>query len=230
MKETFQALKRVSLLSDLSDDEIKLLCGCAALKSYKKGDAIISKHEEGDTMFSLLSGRVKVVLTDDEGKEFIVGILTEGDFFGELALLDGKPRSATVVALETTQAVALRRTDFLEQLHHNPEMCVKVMVELANRLRRSNEQIGSLAFLDVCGRLARVLMDMVGDQVKENKDGMTIKVAYSRTELANLVGTTRETLTRALKTLEVMGYIKIDTPERGVFSITNFEGLSNRIC
>lgn len=231
MKATYQALKRVPLFSDLNDEEIGLLCDCALVKEYVKNDTIISKHDEGDTVFSLLSGRVKIVLTDDEGKEFIVGILGEGEFFGELALLDGKPRSATVVALEETQAVALSRNDFLKQLERTPSMCIKVMTELARRLRYSNEQIGSLAFLDVCGRLARILLDMARDQQEDElHDGISIKVAYSRTELANLVGTTRETLTRALKTLEAMGYIKIDTPERGVFLITNYQGLSSRVC
>lgn len=230
MKATLQALRRLPLFSDLTDEEVALLSEHALVKEYVKNDTIISKHEEGDTVFSLLSGRVKIVLTDDEGKEFIVGILGEGEFFGELALLDGKPRSATVVALEETQAVALSRKDFIEQLERTPSLCIKVMMELARRLRYSNEQIGSLAFLDVCGRLARILLDMAKDQDQELHDDISIKVAYSRTELSNLVGTTRETLTRALKTLESMGYIKIDTPNRGVFLITNFKGLSSRVC
>jgi len=230
MISTKEALRQVPLLSDLNEKELELLSDVSSIRKYSKNDTIIHKEDEGESFFSLLSGRVKIVLDDDEGKEIIVGILHDHEFFGELSLLDGQPRSATVVALEPTETVAIKRKDFLKQLTNNPGMCIKVLAELAGRIRKSNELIGSLAFLDVCGRLARVLLDMAKDQGQEQIDGIKIKVSHSRTELANLVGTTRETLTRALKTLETMGYLRISREKKNIFTITNIDGLTSRIC
>lgn len=221
-----EALKKVPLFSSLTDKELDSFGKLAFVREYDKNETIIHKQDEGDTFFSLISGRVKVVLTDDEGKEFIVGILQPTEFFGELALLDGEPRSASVVAIDKTEVLVLRRDDFLKLFTSNPEMAKKVIAVLGRRLRNANEHIESLVFLDVCGRLARILLDMAVEGGREVDAGIEISVAHSRTELANLVGTTRETLTRALKTLETMGYIRI---RKNTFVITNTIGLKNRV-
>jgi len=226
MISTKEALKKVPLFSNLSNNELEVLSEAAAVREYDKNETIIQKQDEGDSFFSLVSGRVKVVLTDDEGKEFIVGILQPLEFFGEMSLLDGEPRSASVVAIEKTEVIVLKRDDFLRQFVSNPEMAKKVIAVLGKRLRHANEHIESLVFLDVCGRLARVLLDMATESGKEVDGGIEFSITHSRTELANLVGTTRETLTRALKTLETMGYIKI---KKNTFLITNTTGLKNRM-
>ncbi|MFA6450673.1 MAG: Crp/Fnr family transcriptional regulator [bacterium] len=226
MIATNEALKKVPLFSNLSASELESLSKEASIREYEKNETIIHKQDEGDSFFSLVSGRVKVVLTDDEGKEFIVGILQPLEFFGEMALLDGEPRSASVVAIEKTEVIVLKREDFLRQFTTNPEMAKKVIAVLGKRLRHANEHIESLVFLDVCGRLARVLLDLAAETGKEMDDGIEFTVSHSRTELANLVGTTRETLTRALKTLETMSYIRI---RKNTFVITNTTGLKNRM-
>lgn len=221
------ALKNVPLFASLSEKELSLLAGVSTSKRFEKSQTIIHKSDQGDTFFSILSGKVKVVLTDEEGKEYIVGILKPLEFFGELALLDGEPRSASVVALDSTEVLVLRRDDFLKQITHNPELCIKIVGVLGDRLRKANHQIESLVFLDVCGRLARMLLDMAEQQEPQTTaQGMVLEIDYSRTELANLVGTTRETLTRALKTLENMGYIEI---KKNKLVITNEAGLRNRM-
>lgn len=221
-----EALSQVPLFSDLTEDEINILSDLTRIRKYDKNETIIHKLDEGDAFFSLVSGRVKVVLNDDEGKEFIVEIMGEKDFFGELALLDGEPRSASVVAMEPTEAVVIRRQDFLDTLEANPKLSRKIIKELVKRLRRTNEHIESLAFLDVCGRLARVLLDMGKETGSESEGGLEVSITHNRTELANLVGTTRETLTRALKTLETMKYIKV---RKNGFLLTNIDGLKNRM-
>ncbi len=226
LKNTKNALKKAPLLADLSDEEVDLLSKVAVLKKFEKNEIIIHRQDVGDTFFTLLDGAVKVVLDDDEGKEFIVGILRENDFFGELSLLDGGPRSASVIAIEPTEVVALRREDFLRQMEQQPQMAIKLLTELGRRLRKANEHIESLAFLDVCGRLARFLLEIAPDAKDEKSGRLIVKVTHSRTELANIIGTTRETLTRALKTLETMGYIQINKNE---FTILNTGGLRNRI-
>jgi len=222
-----QALKKVPLFASLSEKELDLLDSVSSSKSYDKNQMIIHKSDEGDTFFSIITGKVKVVLTDEEGKEYIVGILKSMEFFGELALLDGEPRSATVVALEPTEVVVIRREDFLKQVTCNPELCIKIVGVLGARLRKANKQIADLAFLDVCGRLASMLLGLAETQESPRTDqGIVVDIDYSRTELANLVGTTRETLTRGLKTLENMGYILL---KKNKLIITNETGLRNRM-
>ena len=222
-----QALKNVPLFANLSDKEFKILSSAGSVRKFDRSETIIHKSDIGDTFFSILSGKVKVVLTDEEGKEFIVGILKQLEFFGELSLLDGEPRSASVVALEPTEVLVLKRDDFLGQITNNPGLCIKIIGVLGSRLRKANHQIENLVFLDVCGRLARMLLDMAESQgVKKTEQGLVIDVDFSRTELANIVGTTRETLTRALKTLENMGYIAI---KKNRLTITDEAGLKRRM-
>jgi len=222
-----QALKKVPLFASLSDKEYKILSSVSTVRKFDKAEIIIHKSDIGDTFFSILNGKVKVVLTDEEGKEFIVGILKPLEFFGELSLLDGEPRSASVVALETTDVLVLKRDDFLAQITRNPEMCIKIVGVLGDRLRKANHQIENLVFLDVCGRLSRMLLDMVETQGgSQTEQGIVIEVDFSRTELANIVGTTRETLTRALKTLENMGYIAV---RKNKLTIIDEAGLRKRM-
>jgi CRP/FNR family transcriptional regulator, cyclic AMP receptor protein len=226
MTTSKEALKNVPLFSDLSDSEIDILSKDSYVKKYDKNEMIIHKQDEGDTFFALISGKVKVVLTDDEGKEFIVDILNPQEFFGEMSLLDGEPRSADVVAIEPTEVVALKRDDFMTQFTTHPHIAKKIIKVLGKRLRGANEHIESLVFLDVCGRLARILLDTAKESGKDVVGGIEIEVVHRRADLANLVGTTRETITRALKTLETMGYIKIN---KNSFLITNKAGLKNRV-
>ena len=221
-----QALQKVPLFESLNEQELNLLGNVSSVKGFDKNQTIIQKSDEGDTFFSIISGKVKVILSDEEGKEYIVGILKPLEFFGELALLDGEPRSAYVVALERTDVLVLKREDFLHLIITNPELCIKIVGVLGRRLRKANEHIESLVFLDVCGRLARLILDLGEQQGKRTDDGTLIEIEYSRTELANLIGTTRETLTRALKTLETMGYIAI---RKNKIIITNEPGLRTRM-
>ncbi len=221
------ALQKVPLFSSLSDSQIALLESVSMHRTFEKGQTIIHKSDRGDTFFSILTGKVRVILTDEEGKEFIVGILKQFDFFGELSLLDGEPRSATIVSQDATEVLVIKRDDFLKLITKHPEMCIKILEVLGSRLRKANQHIESLVFLDVCGRLARMLLDM-GESADASKtdQGTVIEVEYSRTGLASLVGTTRETLTRALKTLENMGYILI---RKNRLVITNESGLRTRM-
>ncbi|MFH1538482.1 MAG: Crp/Fnr family transcriptional regulator [bacterium] len=226
MNKYQSALREVPLFSDFSAKELKVLEQTAQVRQYGKGDEIVHRSEEGDTFFSILEGKVKVILTDDESKEYILGVLRPKEFFGELALLDGEPRSATVVALEETEVLALQRDDFLQQIKKHPELCIKLMIVLGRRLRKANQSIESLAFKDVCGRLAEMILDLA-ESTGENKDeGILVPLEYSRTELAHQIGTTRETLTRALKTLQSMGNIQV---KRKSLLITSEKGLRDRI-
>ncbi|MEW5945609.1 MAG: Crp/Fnr family transcriptional regulator [bacterium] len=220
------ALREVPLFNEFSQRELKVIAQAATVRRYEKNEVIIHKLERGDTFFSIIDGRVKVILSDEDGKEFIVDVLKPKEFFGELALLDGEPRSATVVAQEPTEVLVLTREEFLNQLKKHPELGIKIMRVLGRRLRRANQRIESLAFMDVCGRLAGTLIDLAASSGEKQSDGVNVPLDFSRTELANLVGTTRETLTRALRTLQSMGYIKI---KKKFVVVTNMKGLEGRM-
>ena len=131
----------------------------------------------------------------------------EGEFFGELALLDDRPRSANVVATEDTELIILKRTDFQELVNRVPAIAVSLLEELAGRLRRTDEQVGGLALLNVYSRVAKTILRIGSDNGVETKEGVLIEHRTTHQQLANMAGTTRETVTRALKQLEDEGYI-----------------------
>lgn len=176
MTASKQALQKVPLFESLNEQEVTLLGEVSSIKTFEKAQTIIHKSDEGDTFFSIVSGKVKVILTDEEGKEYIVSILKPLDFFGELALLDGEPRSASVVALETTEVLVIKREEFLRLITSNPELCIKIVGVLGRRLRKANEHIESLVFLDVCGRLARLMLDLGEQQGKRTEDGTLLEI------------------------------------------------------
>jgi CRP/FNR family transcriptional regulator/CRP/FNR family cyclic AMP-dependent transcriptional regulator len=143
----------------------------------------------------------------------ILSVLGPGDFFGEMSLLDNEPRSATAIAVEDTELLSLQRNDFQSVLHDNESITGALIRVLTARLRRANHQISTLALLDVYGRVARVIMDMAKEEGRRLKDG---RIAFRRAthqEIANRIGTTRETVTRMLKDLERQGLILVEGRE-----------------
>ena len=161
----------------------------------------------------ILDGRIKVTILGDDGREVILSLLGPGDFFGEMALLDNEPRSATAIAVEDSELLSLHRNDFQTVLTDNRSITSALIKILTARLRRANHQISTLALLDVYGRVARVIVDMAREEGRRLKDG---RIAFRRAthqEIANRIGTTRETVTRMLKDLERQGLIHIEGRE-----------------
>jgi CRP-like cAMP-binding protein len=161
----------------------------------------------------ILEGRIKVTILGDDGREIILSVLGSGDFFGEMALLDNEPRSATAIAIEESELLSLHRTDFQNVIADNRGIMAALIRILTARLRRANHQISTLALLDVYGRVARVMLDMAREEGKRLKDG---RIAFRRAthqEIANRIGTTRETVTRMLKDLERHGLIRVEGKE-----------------
>ena len=148
------ALKRVPLFSDLHESDLESLAAVASIRRVEQETVILQAEEEGDTLFIILSGRVSVTMGNEDGREVILSILTAGDFFGEMSLLDGKPRSASVIATEHTELLLLRRADFLYCMQRNSNLATRLVSTLANRLRRTNRQVESLALLNAYGRVA----------------------------------------------------------------------------
>lgn len=208
-----ELLRTVPIFSELADLDISSLGRLSIRKRYPKDTVIFFENEEGDFFFMILEGRIKVTILGDDGREVILSLLGAGDFFGEMALLDNEPRSATAIAVEDSELLSLHRTDFQSVLADNKSITVGLMRVLTSRLRKANHQISTLALLDVYGRVARVIVDMARDEGKRLKDG---RIAFRRAthqEIANRIGTTRETVTRMLKDLERQGLIHVEGKE-----------------
>ena len=200
-------LRKVSLFDCLGDKEIEALADLTFSRRFDKGQMIILADEPGDTLFIICKGQVKVTLIHPDGKEFILSLLGEGEVFGELALLDERPRSANVAAIETTQLLMLRRSDFLNLITKVPQISVALLEELAGRLRRTSDQVGGLALLNVYHRVTKTVLSLAADVGEETDEGVLIRERPTHQQLANMSGTTRETVTRALGQLEKEGYL-----------------------
>jgi CRP-like cAMP-binding protein len=207
-----ELLRTVPIFADLQPADIESLAKLSTRRHNPKDTVVFFENEEGDSFFMILTGRVKVTILGDDGREVILSMLGPGDFFGEMALLDNEPRSATAIAAEDTELLCLARSDF-EKVATKRTITAALIKTLTARLRRANHQIQTLALLDVYGRVARVILDMAKEEGRRLKDG---RIAFRRAthqEIANRIGTTRETVTRMLKDLERQGMIRIEGRE-----------------
>ena len=205
-----QLLRQIPLFSSLKDEEIEAIYKLSVTKKCPKDAIILLEDEEGDTLFVILKGKVKVTTFSESGKEVIFSILNEGDFFGDMSLLDGKPRSATVISIEESELRLIRRSDFNKLIETHPGIALRLLEELTSRLRKADERIESLALLDVTGRVAGILLQLADERGEKSERSILIKSRPTHQELANMVGTTRETVTRVLKQLENKKYISMD--------------------
>ena len=200
-------LKQVPLFSSLQTQELEAIHTLSHTKKCQRDSIILLEDEDGDTLFIILSGKVKVSSFSESGKEIIFSILGPGDFFGEMSLLDGKTRSATVTAIEDSELRLIRRNDFHKAMEKHPHIAFRLLEELTARLRKADQRIESLAILDVTGRIAGILLQLAEERGEMTPAGLVIKSRPTHQELANMVGTTRETVTRVLKQLEQRKYV-----------------------
>src|SRR3990170_8812476 len=155
-----ELLRTVPIFSELTDGDITSLAKLSSRRRFPKDTVVFFENEEGDSVFMILEGRIKVTILGDDGREIILSMLGPGDFFGEMALLDNEPRSATAIAVEESELLSLHRTDFQTVIGDNPAISSALIKVLTARLRRANHQISTLALLDVYGRVARVILDI----------------------------------------------------------------------
>jgi len=195
-------LKGVPLFCNLNEGQISVLSRIGVIRTFKKGRVIVYQNDPGDSLYIVVSGLVKVTLLNEDGREIVLSILTKGDFFGELALLDNEPRSANVIAVEDTGLFLITRVQFYQLIETHPHILRKVLKEICARLRHADEKIESLAFLDVYGRTVRTLQQLAHDHGIETKGGIEILHAPTHQELSCMVGTTRETITRIITVLK----------------------------
>jgi CRP/FNR family transcriptional regulator/CRP/FNR family cyclic AMP-dependent transcriptional regulator len=206
-------LKGVDLFSPLSDAQLGYIADMTVEKRYARGDTILLEDDSSNqTFFLLAEGSVKVVLTAEDGREAILATLGEGDFFGEMSLLDGEPRSATVRSVGRSRLLVIHREDFLKSLRKHPDLAQALLVEMSHRLRRSNRQVSSLALMRVCGRVASTLSKLMEERgvrtrTQEGKSIVIVRDRPTHQTIADMSGTTRETVTRVFKLLESKGAI-----------------------
>ncbi|GIW22874.1 MAG: Crp/Fnr family transcriptional regulator [Candidatus Sericytochromatia bacterium] len=191
-------LKDVPLFNHLNNNDLEQIANICSERFFEKGKIIFYEEDLGTSFYIIVSGQVKIVMVSNEGKEHILGLLKERDFFGEISLLDGEPRSATAIALEDTETITITRDDFTRLLRSNPDISLKIMFTLCKRLRKADKQVESLAFLSAQGRVARVILDLADERGEEKDNKIVIYHRMTRQELANIAGTSRETLTRVL--------------------------------
>jgi CRP/FNR family cyclic AMP-dependent transcriptional regulator len=198
-------LRNVPLLSLLSEDELALLARVVSRKPYARGSLILATGDPTDSLYILISGRIKVFMSDLDGKEVILSILGPNEFFGEMGLIDNNPRSANVVALEPCELICISEPDFKRCLADNFDMAMTVMRGLVKRLREADNQIGSLALMDVFGRVARLLLETA--EVIDGEKVVTKKL--SKQDIARMIGASREMVSRVMKHLQEAGYIEV---------------------
>ena len=203
-----ELLQSVALFWDLSEEELGYISEKMIARHYESGKFIFLEDSEGEQCFFVVQGSVKVTRLSKEGREVILAMLNEGEFFGEMALLDGESRSANVIALEETEVLTLNREDFLVVLHDYPQIAIQLLKEMAHRLRKSDRQIASLSLSDAEKRIALCIIRFADDQGVIRRGQVSIPRVPIQQDIANMAGTSRETVSRAINLLEKEHFIK----------------------
>ena len=220
MSATTEFLATVPLFKGLDPAELTRFAELLREKSYPKGSVILFEDDPGDALFIVRSGRVKVVLVAEDGREVILGLLGPAEHFGELALIDDQPRSAHVIAMEESALLVLRREDFRRRVEQSPEVAWSLLTELSRRLRRADGKIGSLVLLDVPGRIARMLLDTADEGGSD-----LIDKPLTHQTIAHVIGASRETVSRAMREFQDAGWLKA---ERRRIELTDRAALERR--
>jgi len=204
------ALAKVSLFARLSTREAAALAENIHPRNYKTGEIIFHKDDPGITFHLILEGLVKVFVTSDEGQEAVLIILKGGEFFGELSLFDGAPRSASASAIEPTETLVIQRDDFLEFIRQHPDAALNIFSVLASRMRRADGVIADAAFLDLPSRIAKKLIELAQSFFAREGNQIEIDIKLRQQDVASMVSATRESVNRVLTSLDEQGIIHIN--------------------
>jgi CRP-like cAMP-binding protein len=181
------------------------------------------EHESGTALFVIIRGKVKVFRVSDDGREVILSIMSESDFFGEMAILDGLTRSANVTAIEDSEIFIIQRSDFLDLLYRHPEVSISLLQELTKRLRAADMKIKSLSLKDAEGKVATVILQLADDIGKIRQGVVEIEKLPYQHDLANMAGTSRETISRTLHTFAKRGLIEMDGNKLRILNYEKFK-------
>ena len=207
--EYSELLQKVALFQSVDGEELTRIASLLTPRDVPKDAHVVTQDEPGDALFIIAKGRMKVVLYGDNGREVILTLLKAGDFFGEMALLDDLPRSANVIALADSRVLVLKRDLFAEHIRKSPTTALNVMGEISRRLRRADEIIGNLATLDVYGRVAHIMIDLAKKDGEEVEGGILIRERPTQQDIASMIGTSRETVSRVLSEFQRRGFVEM---------------------
>jgi CRP-like cAMP-binding protein len=207
--EQRQLLRRIDLFADLTDREADTVLDLMREKSLERGTTVFHQNDSGGGLYLILAGSVKITRTGRDGRDVTVAVLAEGNFFGEMSLLDGQPRSASATALQPTRLLVLDREHFQRHVLAHPRIVAKLLGELSKRLRAADQSIEYLALGSVHDRLAH-LLGHLGRRSQLKGGSGVIERSPTHQELAEMVGSSRETVTRTLAAMEKGGLITID--------------------
>lgn len=210
MDQKIDTLRQVSIFHSMSEPHLKELARISVEKSYRANQVIFHQNDQGNILFILKTGAAKISVTDHEGKEVIFKMVYEKEFFGEMSLLDGFFRSATVTALKDSTALLIYRDAFIELIRENHSVVLDMLTVLCRRLRKTDEAITSLSFHDAYGKVAKVLLDLAESQGKHDRNTVVLDLNMSRTELSSMAGVARETFTRILNEFEIRGCLRME--------------------
>ena len=221
-KTTSEFLVGVSIFEDLTSEQLQPLGEKMRTRKYQRGEVVFHQDDPGDRMHIIVQGRVRISIDSSDGREKDVALLNPGDCFGEMALLDGSNRSANATAVDNIETLVLLREDFIKFIGEYPQVAAQTTAILTNRLRNANQMMGDLAFLDVPTRVAKQLLELAERQLEGASPGGPIEISISQDELARLVGSTRETVSRTLTSYRRMGLL---TTSHRRISLTDLRGL-----
>jgi CRP/FNR family transcriptional regulator, cyclic AMP receptor protein len=219
-----QILRRSALFARLDDSDSDAILAHATVARYAEGNQIFAKGDPGNSMMAVLKGRVMISTPSLDGRQVVLTVFRDGDVFGEIALLDGKERTADATAMTECELLVVPRRSLLSLLERRPDLCVSLMVVLCERLRRTNEQVEDLAFLDLEARIAKVLIRLseeIGDEASVAKP---VAVKISQRALGELVGGSRESVNKHLQDWKRSGIIAI---EKGAIMIHDPDALAD---
>jgi CRP/FNR family cyclic AMP-dependent transcriptional regulator len=219
-------LQEVPLLNNLEDNEFEQLSKVCIEKEFDKGQIIFYEEDRGTSLYIIVSGQVKIAVLSSDGREHILGMLREKEFFGEISLLDGEPRSTSVIAIDKVRVIAINREDFIRLLKNNPDITYKIIISLCKRLRWTDQHVSNLAFLSAPGRVARTILTLAEESGIKNNESIIINHKMTRQEFANIAGTSRETLTRIIMDFQDDGLLDIN---KNQIIIINKHKLKDRV-
>jgi CRP/FNR family transcriptional regulator, cyclic AMP receptor protein len=201
-------LQKVPLFSELAPADLERVAEISRERVYPRNSVILFEDDPGDALYVVAQGQVKVVLIGEDGREVILSVLGEGEFFGEMALIDDEPRSAHVIAMNDSTLLVIRREDFQGILRQQPSIALALLRALSRRLRRVDEKVGSLVLLDVNGRVAQLLLDLAEEAGSEH---ITRRLTHHT--IAQMIGSSRETVSRTMREFVEKGHIEVSRRE-----------------
>jgi CRP-like cAMP-binding protein len=209
-EEVTSLLADTRLFGALDPAALSSLAERAVERSYKKGQLLVYEGDPGDSVFVVTSGLIKVMVTSEEGEEMVLVTLRPSDTFGELSLVDGGPRSASAEALERTDVLVITRSVLLELLKEHPSVTEALLRSLGVLVRRLTEQAADLVFLDIHGRMAKLLITMAHDRGASSEGDLLLDLNLTQADLAAMVGGSRQSVNQTLRSFESRGYLKIE--------------------